>query len=86
MLRFRDELMYDRPTNSLWNQLTGEPVSGRLVESGIRLLRLPIVVTTWAEWKREHPDSLVLDPGKPGFDVFWFGWYSFFPTTEIYGR
>ena len=26
--------MYDRPTNSLWNNLTGKPVAGRLAESG----------------------------------------------------
>jgi hypothetical protein len=58
------KLMYDRPTNSLWNQLTGEPVSGRLAESGIQLERLPIVVTTWGEWKKEHPGTVVLDPRK----------------------
>ncbi len=63
-----NKLMYDRSTNSLWNQLTGEPVSGRLAASGIRLERLPVVVTTWGEWKREHPETLVLDPEKTGFD------------------
>jgi len=63
-----NKLMYDRPTNSLWNQLKGEPVSGRLAESGIRLAPLPIVVTTWGEWKKEHPETLVLDPEKTGFD------------------
>ena len=63
-----NKLMYDRPTNSLWNQLTGEPVAGRLAESGIRLERLPMVVTTWGEWKREHPETVVLDPEKTGFE------------------
>jgi hypothetical protein len=63
-----NKLMYDRPTNSLWNNLTGEPVSGRLAESGIQLERLPLVVTTWGEWKKEHPDTLVLDPSNTGFD------------------
>jgi hypothetical protein len=63
-----NKLMYDRPTNSLWNQLTGEPISGRLAESGVRLAKLPLVVTTWGEWKKEHPDTLVLDPEKTGFD------------------
>jgi hypothetical protein len=62
-----NKLMYDRQTGSLWNQLTGEVVGGRLSESKIRLERLPIVVTTWGEWKREHPDSLVLDPSNTGF-------------------
>ncbi len=63
-----NKLMYDRPTNSLWNQLTGEPVAGRLAQSGIHLERLPVVVTTWGEWKSEHPNTLVLDPEKTGFD------------------
>jgi hypothetical protein len=62
-----NKLMYDRPTNSLWNQLTGEPVAGRLAQSGIRLERLPVVVATWGEWRRDHPETLVLDPERTGF-------------------
>lgn len=57
-----NKLMYDRQTNSLWNHLTGEPVIGKLAPSGIRLERLPIVVTTWGAWKRQHPATTVLDP------------------------
>lgn len=57
-----NKLMYDRQTNTLWNHLTGEPVIGALALSGIRLERLPIVVTTWGEWKRQHPATTVLDP------------------------
>lgn len=57
-----NKLMYDRQTNTLWNHLTGEPVIGRLAASGIRLERLPIVVTTWGAWKRQHPATTVLDP------------------------
>jgi hypothetical protein len=63
-----NKLMHDRATNSLWNQLTGEPVSGRLVDSGVRLEQLPIVVTTWGEWRKEHAETLVLDPARTGFD------------------
>ncbi len=55
-----NKLMYDRKTHSLWNQLTGEPVVGRLVGSGINLRVLPIVLTSWGEWKRRHPDTTVL--------------------------
>lgn len=57
-----NKLMYDRQTNTLWNHLTGEPVIGKLATSGIRLERLPIVVTTWGAWKRQHPATTVLDP------------------------
>lgn len=56
-----NKLMYDRQTNTLWNHLTGEPVIGKLANSGIQLERLPIVVTTWGEWKRQHPATTVLD-------------------------
>lgn len=56
-----NKLMYDRPTRTLWNQLTGEPVLGELADTDIRLDILPIVLTTWADWLDQHPDTLVLD-------------------------
>ena len=56
-----NKLMYDRTTNTLWEQFTGEPVWGDLVGSGIQLDVLPAVHTTWDEWLAEHPDTLVLD-------------------------
>ncbi len=63
-----NKLMYDRPTNSLWNNLTGEPVAGRLAESGLRLEKIPLVVSTWGEWRKRHPDTLVLDADNTGFE------------------
>ncbi len=56
-----NKLMYDRQTKSLWNQLTGEPVIGKLVGSQIKLTVLPIVLTSWSEWRRQHPDTKVVD-------------------------
>ena len=56
-----NKLMYDRETLSLWSQETGEPVVGRLADSGIRLDFFPTLLTTWGEWKAEHPDTTVLD-------------------------
>ena len=57
-----NKLMYDRGTNSLWHQFTGEPVVGPLADSGIHLeLLLPVVVTSWAEWVSAHPGTTVLD-------------------------
>ena len=56
-----NKLMYDRQTNTLWNQLTGEPVMGELVDSGIQLDVLPVVLTTWEAWLAQHPDTLVVD-------------------------
>ncbi len=55
-----NKLMYDRQTNTLWNQLTGEPVLGELVGSGVRLEVLPVVLTSWTDWLGQHPETLVL--------------------------
>jgi len=55
-----NKLMYDRATQSLWNTIWGEPAVGPLVGKGITLTRRSVVTTTWGEWRRRHPDTLVL--------------------------
>ncbi|MBZ0166087.1 MAG: DUF3179 domain-containing protein, partial [Candidatus Omnitrophica bacterium] len=57
-----NKLMYDKKTQSLWNTLWGEPVIGPLVGKGIQLEKLSVVTTTWAEWRRRHPNTTVLSP------------------------
>jgi hypothetical protein len=59
--------MYDQQTESLWHNLTGEPVVGSLAKSGIKLKVLPVVITTWGGWLQGHPDTVVLDINT-GFD------------------
>ena len=56
-----NKLMYDRQTQTLWNQLTGEPVLGELVATDVSLDLLPIVLTTWEAWQAQHPDTVVVD-------------------------
>lgn len=55
-----NKLMFDRQTHSLWNQFTGKPVSGKLVNSGIELKQRPVVITTWDTWRRDNPDTRIL--------------------------
>ncbi|MFP5284160.1 MAG: DUF3179 domain-containing (seleno)protein [Thermoanaerobaculia bacterium] len=55
-----NKLMIDRQTLTLWNNLTGEPAVGRLARSPVRLPVLPVVVTTWKEWRTRHPGTTVL--------------------------
>jgi len=55
-----NKLMFDRETNSLWNQYSGEPVSGPLVDSGISLNLLPVAITSWESWRKQHPKTTVL--------------------------
>ena len=70
-----NKLMYDRRTNSLWNQFTGRPVVGPLTGSGIDLKVRPVTITSWKNWLKRHPDTTVLSldtgydrdyrPGRP---------------------
>jgi len=55
-----NKLMYDRATDSLWNQFTGRPVVGPLAGSDISLKVLPLVTTSWRLWRAKHPASKVL--------------------------
>ena len=55
-----NKLMYDRTTNTIWHQFTGEPVIGPLAEGGIKLPFLPVTLTTWDEWSGAHPDTTVI--------------------------
>ena len=55
-----NKLMFDRETKSLWNQFTGEPVVGALVKEEIKLKIRPNTITSWADWKSQHPDTKVL--------------------------
>jgi hypothetical protein len=53
-----DVLLYDRGTESLWSQLKQQAVSGPL--KGTLLKLLPLVPTSWADWRGRHPATLVL--------------------------
>ncbi len=55
-----NKLMFDRETDSLWNQFTGEPVSGPLVKSGIKLKIRPVTITSWKSWRKAHSGTKVL--------------------------
>ncbi len=57
-LRNSDLVMYDRQTESWWQQLTAEAVVGRL--TGTKLDVLPSQILSWAQFKRLHPQGRVL--------------------------
>ncbi|MEP0324120.1 DUF3179 domain-containing protein [Bauldia litoralis] len=56
-----NKLMYDTETHSLWNQFTGRPVVGPLTGSGIELKTRPVVIARWADWRRDNPETRVID-------------------------
>ena len=56
-----NKLMFDRETLTLWSNLTGEAVLGKLADRPFRLEMLPMTLTTWGEWKSLHPDTTVVE-------------------------
>lgn len=57
-LRFSNLLMYDRQTESWWQQATGDAVIGEL--TGTQLTFLPVTTIGWAEARQAFPDAQVL--------------------------
>jgi hypothetical protein len=57
-LRFSNLVMYDRETESWWQQATGEAIIGELL--GTQLDVLPASMIAWDDFRRDFPDGLVL--------------------------
>ncbi len=51
-------LMYDRATDSNWPQILGTAINGDRCASV--LTEVPLVWATWDQWRRQHPDTVVL--------------------------
>ncbi len=49
---------YDHDTRSIWSQPWGRAIIGSL--KGVQLNLLSSQLTTWASWKAEYPDTLVM--------------------------
>lgn len=59
-----NEVFKDRQTGSKWQQSSLEAISGPL--KGTHLPLYPFLETTWSEWRKQHPDTMVLKP-LPGY-------------------
>jgi hypothetical protein len=66
-LRHSDMIMYDRQTETWWQQATGEGIVGQ--HAGARLIPVPAPVMRWEDVKKQLPDARVLsrDTGYPGY-------------------
>lgn len=58
LLRHSDMVMYDRQTESWWQQFTGEAIVGDL--TGKRLRQLPAQIVGFAQFAAAHSEGLVL--------------------------
>ena len=57
-LRYSDLVMWDRQTESWWQQFTGEAIVGDL--TGTKLDSLPVALISWVDIKSKYPDAQVL--------------------------
>lgn len=63
-LRNSDMIMYDRQTESWWQQAVGEAIVGEL--TGTELQTLPSWMESWEDFKARNPDGLVMDQPDTG--------------------
>ena len=81
-------LLYDRVTESLWSQLKMQAVTGKM--TGTALKPVPLLNTTWRDWRKLHRDTKVLsqDTGhRRNYDRDPYGAYEstsklFFPVSN----
>jgi len=64
MLYNSNLIMYDRKSDSYWPQMLLKSANGR--RSGEQLNLQPMLETTWANWKKLFPNSIILN-GDYGF-------------------
>lgn len=59
LLRHSDMIMYDRETESWWQQALGQGIVG--THTGRELTQLPALMESWDAFRAAHPDGLVMD-------------------------
>jgi hypothetical protein len=57
-LRFSNLIMWDRQTETWWQQATGEAIVGVHTGKNLEFVAAPII--SWGQFKEAHPDGLVL--------------------------
>jgi len=59
-----DLVLYDRATETLWDQVEAKCIVGTMTDERLELV--PVSMSRWAKWRDRHPDTLVLST-KTGF-------------------
>ncbi|MEN8197571.1 MAG: DUF3179 domain-containing protein, partial [Pseudomonadota bacterium] len=68
MLRNSDLVMYDRQTESWWQQFLGEAIIGEL--TGTVLKALPSRLESWGNFRKRAPQGQVLVPNNPNMRAY----------------
>jgi len=68
LLHNSDLIMYDRQTESLWQQITGGSFAGK--SRGSQLKSLPLSVVEWKDWSQQNPGAEVLTVANIKTDMY----------------
>jgi hypothetical protein len=79
-LRNSDLVMYDRQTETWWQQFSGEGIVGSL--TGHKLKMLPARIVAFGSFREDHPDSPVLVPRDAGFRDYGRNPYVSYDTAD----
>ncbi len=85
-LRNSDLVMYDRQTESWWQQFLGEGIIGEM--TGKVLKALPARLESWADFRARAPQGKVLVPNDPGMRAYGanpYVGYDSLPRPFLYG-
>jgi hypothetical protein len=80
LLHNSDLVMYDRQTESLWQQITGEAFAGK--SRGSELKSLPMSMVTWGDWRQQYPDAEVLTVDDVQSDLYQKDAYGDYAESE----
>ena len=53
-----NQVLYDRATESLWDQIGMTAIVGPMTGEKLRLV--PVTMTRWSRWRKRHPETVVL--------------------------
>ena len=80
LLHNSDLVMYDRQTESLWQQITGEAFAGK--SRGSQLRTIPLSMITWKNWRQQYPDGQVLTVKGVNMDLYMKDAYGDYAESE----
>jgi hypothetical protein len=85
-LRKSDLVMYDRQTESWWQQFLGMGIVGKMTDKSLKIL--PARLESWANFRKRAPKALVLVPNDPdarSYGANPYGGYDSLPKPFLYG-
>jgi hypothetical protein len=80
-LRSSDLVMYDRQTETWWQQFTGEAIIGTL--TGKKLKLLPSRIVSFGAFQKAYPQGPVLVPNDPSFRDYGRNPYASYDTASV---